>query len=638
MKNCLLFFKYFFRNKLLLISSILFFTLTVGKTLYSVFSCYQMGSEPLDYLLQTISLSIFSYVFFLFISNEFLYKIKQNQSEELIKVTKNGVNSYYICSFGVLLTLVCIYTIILLIINISIYFSLAINHWEYLWHVIANILMNISLISIIGILLGGILSLFKRRILSYVFMVLAVFISSPVFELLAEIVYSATGKSIYSIYDLFNIFPPLLQWAPLQSFGYSLLPYRTSQLTFWIFACFLILCIFILVKKNKKFWPILIIITIVSALSLGQYLQPSSKVTMSNSPINGATADAHYYSDLKTDTEQSYFNILKYDLDINIYRQLNVIAKLSLNQNNLNSYNFTLYHGYKISRITDKDGKELPFIQSGDYFTVNTLGKPLDEISIFYSGSSVKFFSNSQGISLPGWFAYYPRPGKIEVFNNSQQSFNRNYCPPDTQFQVSIQSKQMVYCNLAKSGNSFYGRTNGLTIIGGFYDSIEHNGIEVIYPYLATNEFTEKSVKSFVEQYLTDNIIKKEQKKIFIISNTNLISVYEKFGDFQDHIVINQFLGLPIIYEFQQIPEHKLSLYTAYSTYKDAPQTFDELVTFKKEEYNAMGENVDKDIYILLDKKLNELGAMYAEENIAAYLNDDNDLRDEYQFLIDLKK
>ncbi len=327
MKNYLLFFKQFFRNKLLLISSILFFALAIGKILYGIFFCYQMRSEPLDYLLQTISLSIFSYVFFLFISNEFLYKIKQSHSEELIKVTKKGFYSYYIYSFLILLTLVFIYTTILLIINISIYFTLAINHFEYLWHIIANVLVNISLISLIGILLGGALSLFKQRIFSYVFMVIAVFISSPVFELLAETIYSATGQNIYLIYDLFNIFPPLLEWAPLQPFGYSLLPYRINQLIFWLFAYLLVLCIFILVKKNKKFWPVLIIVTIISALSLGQYFQPSSKVTMSNSPLSGATADAYYYNDIITNSEKAKFNILKYDLDIKIKQVSNYPCK-----------------------------------------------------------------------------------------------------------------------------------------------------------------------------------------------------------------------------------------------------------------------------------------------------------------------
>lgn len=96
------------------------------------------------------------------------------------------------------------------------------------------------------------------------------------------------------------------------------------------------------------------------------------------------------------------FEVERYDLKIDIDRQLEVEANIFVDKSDLDEYDFTLYHGYKIDKVTDKNGKELKFKQDGDYFTVENNDEGLSEICISYAGSAPRFFSNSQGTSLPG--------------------------------------------------------------------------------------------------------------------------------------------------------------------------------------------------------------------------------------------
>lgn len=637
MSSFTLFLKQYVKNKFLFIFSLFFFIIIIGKILYGIFLCSQMSSEPLDYLLQTLSVTIYIFIFFMFLANEYLFKIKQYDAEELLRSMKKGFRSYYFYGFSVLFLFAFFFTAVILIINLAVYFNLKINHPEYLLHVVCNILFNIFLISILGILLGGVLSLFKRRLVCYVLMIVVVFLSSPFFEIIATNIYAGTGRNIYPLYDFFNIFPPLLQWAPLQSFGYSLLPYRIELLFFWLLLCILILSAYILRQRIKKQAYLPVFCGIACIVCLIGYFQPSSKVTMSENPATGANTDARYYQDYAADTCQALFSIEQYILDIDINKQLNVKATLFLAPNSLATYDFTLYHGYKVDQITDADGQELAFSQAGDYFTVESK-ESLDQITLSYNGSSVKFFSNTQGASLPGWFAYYPRPGKTALFHNGQQSFRRLLCPSDTAFQVTVKSPKKIYCNLDGSHHSFSGKADGLTLVSGFYDTVCYDGIEIIYPYLASNEFTPDSIVTFVDEYLSEGIITKEQKKIFVLPNTNMTAVYERYCGFYDHMTVRQLLGLPMIFDMQKIPENKLSLYTAFENYKRDKEAYFDLVEFKRQEYQDIGEEPSNDIYILLDNKLKEFGDVWIEEKVETYLADVSDSKDEFAFLNALQK
>lgn len=395
MSSYRLVFKQFFKNKFLSIFTLVFFSALFIKLFYSITICVQTNSEPLDYLRQTLSIAIYSFIYFLFISNDFFYNSHKENILELLRTTKRGMALYYFSAFGVLFTIAFVYNAMVSVINIIIYYYLQVNHVEYFFHILFNVLLNIFIPCIIGILLGGILSFIKKHFISYLIIVTIVFVSSPVFELVSESVYLA-GINIYNLYDFFNIFPPLLDWSSLYSFGFSLLTYRKSIIFFWLFFALFILSIIFLKKLNKKNIVPSLICVFVCIGCLAGYFHPASKVTMSNSPLDGSLADVNYYEDNKIIENKAEFNIKKYILDIKINSQLEVCARITLEPNNLNTYDFTLYHGYKIKNVTDTAGTPLSFTQSGDHFTVSGSNSILNEIIVYYAGRAVKFFSNEQ--------------------------------------------------------------------------------------------------------------------------------------------------------------------------------------------------------------------------------------------------
>lgn len=631
MNNILLLSKHFYKNKVLLISSLLFYIISLGSIVSGIISCSQTNAEPLDYLLQSLSVSLFTFIYFLFVSNEYLYKIKQCDAEETLRCISKGYSSYYLIGFLILIISTLIFTVIVLAVNIIIYRILDLNNSHYLRHIIKNILLNIFCVSIIAVFSGGLLSFIKTRIISYIFMIFIIFMSSPLFRMIASGVYAGTNVNIYSICDFFDIFPPLLKWAPIHTFGYSLLPYRTELIAFWTLILLSMSTILIFARKRKKYLLLSFFCLGLSLICLIGYFQPSSKVTMSDDPRTGALADAYYYrehSEIKT-TPSDTFTVKKYSMDLTIDKKLQATATLELEKNELTQYNFTLYHGYIVESVLDTRKNKLNFTQTGDYISVDTGNNSLTKITICYSGSAVKFFSNSQGICLPGWFAYYPHPGHLSLFDSEQQAFERILCPDDTQFLLTVNTPQKIYCNLDEIDNNvFSGYSSGITLVSGFYDSCSYNNLEIIYPSLSTNEFSYEKMMSVADEYTRSGIFKENHKKIIVLPNTNMGSVYERFCEFSDHITLQQFTELPLVYEMQKIPSYKSSLYNAYNTYKTDSEFFNCIV--------ADREDNGTDVYVLLDKALHQLDESYIEKQITIYLNDDSDHRHGYVFLKDL--
>lgn len=190
MNSFTLLLKQFFKNKFSLIFSAIFFLFSIGYAIYGIILCNQQELEPLNYLSQTLNISMFSFVFFMFISNEYLYKITQFEVKEALKSTKNGHSSFYFFGFLVLTFILFLYTLIFLVINIATYFFQNVGSTEYFFHIINNVMFNIFCVSLIGILFGGIVSFVKVRIVAYLLMTAMVFIASPAFDLISTTVFA----------------------------------------------------------------------------------------------------------------------------------------------------------------------------------------------------------------------------------------------------------------------------------------------------------------------------------------------------------------------------------------------------------------------------------------------------------------
>lgn len=180
------------------------------------------------------------------------------------------------------------------------------------------------------------------------------------------------------------------------------------------------------------------------------------------------------------------FAVEAYELDITAGRKTKFKAVMQLSGAGVNEYTFSLYHGYQIQSITDKEGNELLFQQNDDYFTIFSNGKSLEEITIVYEGTGHTYMASDVYTCLPEYYIYYPVAGKYSLYDLGTQNYSRNISLPETKFSIIVHANYPVYSNLSSNGdNMFSGTGTGATLVGGRYVEIcDVDGTTVVYPVL----------------------------------------------------------------------------------------------------------------------------------------------------------
>ena len=629
--------KLFCEDKFLALISLIFFAfINFGE----VFGLYSSDNAPLSFLEISMRLSVFCMIFFSLISYEFFYKAKLCNLEECLKSSGKGFQTLYGNQFLFMIILNVIVTITLTIYNVCYYFYLGINHTEYLIHIFENMFIDIFLVSMVGIAIGLCAALMFKRLKAYLLLTLFIILTSPIFEGIAFALANTAKVNSYPITEFFSLYPPSLSADYIAQFGYSVLPYRIELLLFWIFA-FLSIALIRILKNSKNVRRLCAGFCIaISLLNFVLYVQPSSKVIMNYDPGESKCCDLFYYwYSAKQKEQPGDFNITKYDLDMKVTNKLSVTASLGIDKGSLNSYRLTLYRGYKISSITDQNHNKLDYTQNGDYIEIkNKNASSISKLILTYSGYSPKFYSNAQGICLPGFFPYYPHSGYLKMYDNDEQGFEKNLLQTSTDFTVKIKSNKKVYSNLNDEGaNSFSGKTDGLTLMSGFLNETKASGIEIIYPYLNTQEYGSASA---IDKYTKDFLnVKKDNhvvNKIFILpplgfGNYDDITVYSNYMTVCQLIALpSDYPNLPKLYERHSISENKRPLYDTLNEYKTDREYFNG----RAEAESSAGYDFSKN-ELLLSNKINKFGEQRVIKEINAYLKDNSDTRTIEQFLND---
>lgn len=204
--------------------------------------------------------------------------------------------------------------------------------------------------------------------------------------------------------------------------------------------------------------------------------------------INSDTA----YNDLLSEPvrAETNFMIEGYELDIIAGRKTKFQAVMQLSGGDIDEYVFTLYHGYRVQNITDKEGGQLAFHQENDYFTVYSLGKALDEITVVYEGTGHTYMASAAYTCLPEYYIYYPVAGQYFLYDLGTQNYSRNMNLPETNFSITVHADYPVYSNLSENGdNVFSGTSTGATLIGGKYIRVcDVDKTKIVYSELKADE------------------------------------------------------------------------------------------------------------------------------------------------------
>lgn len=661
-------FKLFIKSHYLFLS-LLFVLLACNA--YMIWAWINM-KEVMLYLNISQQLGIICFIVFSFISYEFLKKTDHISLYETLSVIHNGRYKLYLSQLIVLLFFATIFFLNILVYNLAWYFMKDIAYTPYLIHIIVNNVLNILLPVVVAILLGSIFALKFKRISAYAIMIFIIFCISPIFENVSFPLYQLWQINIYPYWDVFRILAPNLNWIIDKIYGIAIESSRWDLIIFWIVSLFGILFWMIQQKKNRIVKIVSCTLALIAIFAFYRYLQPGSIVRMDYNP--NAVGLFDYYYETKNSKAMdddilipANFDVSTYDLKLEIGRQLQADVTMTLNTNeNLKNYTFTLYRGYNITEITDADGNALDYKRYSNYFTVNhKFNNSVTQIHIKYNGSGNKYYSNSQGIALPGYFPYYPMAGHLQMWDSETKNTYVNTDFTKKQFNVTIDSNLNIISNLEKKDfNYFEGTATSMTLIGGFINEEKTEDISIANYIVEPIKIDEISLLSSKWEKLKQTIgetrdISFEGKKIMILP----LSITARMGSknegvviLSDHILLSSYNVQSICWNLvdSMIPyfTNKNNLKSKFlfylfdienfnSTYINKIPSWDLLTAYQDEDLQNSTTEESRIQFMqsqealgnLLRVKIETLGEEHVLKAVYHYLIDENNTTDEITFL-----
>lgn len=506
--------KLYFKNKILLILTL---AAAAGYTGYLVYrgSFWRRMAEPdltsyymlpIDYILE-ISWAIL--VFFLFVGYEYFSQIPRRYMGEALDATRKTS----LPAFGYQVAVMELLSgVVTLISAVFVYACMAVagmNHTQYLLLLFVALILNVFLMGNVGLFIGLALATNKNRLSAYVLMLVFSLLTCPLGELGNSIVATFanyTGINIFRITPLFWLYDPIVYGHVAEETfgGLSVLPYRFCAMFFWVFLSSVVFLWRTCRKKHGKTIFLSGGCMIAGLICLAVVLTPSSRLIFDNENPGENTArddayygrlyEEHYQEDdgdewdggvkILPDEPVEPFRVTAYDMTFSAINQLAGEVTMTVDRSDLDVYGFTLYYGYRVKSVEDQDGNKMDFEQEGDYIKVRRGANSVEKITMRYKGYSSAYYTNVQGIDLPGWFAYYPRAG-YHVLADEYGEMLLNQLEETAQFRVQFRTNRKIYSNLENRGeNCFTGTSNGATFVSGFYEEREIEGVTVVMPYL----------------------------------------------------------------------------------------------------------------------------------------------------------
>ena len=506
--------KILFDDSKVIITILIVFICTIffiSRVLFNILRYYGAG-DYMSILITAMEQSMWYFVLLLIVS--FYYMSCLGNYHIVEAIPKEKMYWYHFISLMIVHTGL---TIGYLLINIV--YGVIIK--QVLWmQMFKNIFAGIFLTGIIAILIGWNFAYIKNRIVSISGIIVFIILCSPIIDIIGDM-----GMNLYRITDYFSILPKGMNARLNEYIGFPVQFNKLMLLGFWI--CMSVFFLMHHVTIHKK-WFVKLVMGLFSIIFLLLFQLPYTKLYYSDDPNNSWMYAQDYYSDAVQLEEEVNFNIEKYDLDMRITNQLHTLAKLTLNQNNLDEYKFTMYHQYKIVKITNQDGIVLDYIQQGDYITVrNEEHLVINELYFQYKGTGIPFYADYEGIYLRAGLAYYPVPGFLKLYDMEIRKM-QEVILDEPDFHIRVKANKQVYCNLPEIGyNEFMGKAQAVTLLSGMIEISEMAGVTFIYSPLMQYEQSHDEIQN---QFVQEMLVMEENgksdysiigKKVFMIARIN---------------------------------------------------------------------------------------------------------------------
>lgn len=542
--------KLFFKTKIIFIPVIILLVCFLGNLVYSCYS-FSLNNDVLVYLKNSIKLCLLSFVILCFTSYEFFYLYKRCYIDEALYSHKNGKTRILTSTVTVLLFIPALEFFSAFVFNFVIFLSSGMNDYSYLYHIFSVLFLYVFLGGIIPILLGVFFAQKTKRIVSYALMALIIFLVSSTSDFIPGGLSQVTKINFWEAkYFLAYILPNDLEWYINHDYGMYAEIYRWNLIIFWISLLSFLFFKLCQIKKTALKAVLLSLTLLISTFNLVGYFYGGSHIEKGAQLDSISMSDYLFYTENEQKNQDPDFEVTSYDMDLSIYRQLDAEVSMTLSDTGLEYYNFTLYHGYNVLKITDIEGNALKYNREGDYVTVIGNGN-LQLINIKYSGYSPILYSNYQACSLPGFFAYYPIPGFYKI-TGDYTTYNPIEIKSETEFNIRVDSARQFYSNLDEvknEKNCFVGVTNYPTLFSGFYKS---NSSDIYKIYAITvkgwglSEIDEEyidEIQKYINELNNNSSNKLNLKEYTIIQTNEMLSsncIYDGIFLGDDTVFINK--------------------------------------------------------------------------------------------------
>lgn len=542
--------KLFFKTKIIFIPVIILLVCFLGNLVYSCYS-FSLNNDVLIYLKNSIKLCLLSFVILCFTSYEFFYLYKRCYIDEALYSHKNGKTRILTSTVTVLLFIPALEFFSAFVFNFFIFLSSGMNDYSYLYHIFSVLFLYVFLGGIIPILLGVFFAQKTKRIVSYALMALIIFLVSSTSDFIPGGLSQVTKINFWEAkYFLAYILPNDLEWYINHDYGMYAEIYRWNLIIFWISLLSFLFFKLCQIKKTALKAVLLSLTLLISTFNLVGYFYGGSHIEKGAQLDSISMSDYLFYTENEQKNQDPDFEVTSYDMDLSIYRQLDAEVSMTLSDTGLEYYNFTLYHGYNVLKITDIEENALKYNREGDYVTVIGNGN-LQLINIKYSGYSPILYSNYQACSLPGFFAYYPIPGFYKI-TGDYTTYNPIEIKSETEFNIRVDSARQFYSNLDEvknEKNCFVGVTSYPTLFSGFYKS---NSSDIYKIYAITvkgwglSEIDEEyidEIQKYINELNNNSSNKLNLKEYTIIQTNEMLSsncIYDGIFLGDDTVFINK--------------------------------------------------------------------------------------------------
>lgn len=542
--------KLFFKTKIIFIPVIILLVCFLGNLVYSCYS-FSLNNDVLIYLKNSIKLCLLSFVILCFTSYEFFYLYKRCYIDEALYSHKNGKTRILTSTVTVLLFIPALEFFSAFVFNFVIFLSSGMKDYSYLYHIFSVLFLYVFLGGIIPILLGVFFAQKTKRIVSYALMALIIFLVSSTSDFIPGGLSQVTKINFWEAkYFLAYILPNDLEWYINHDYGMYAEIYRWNLIIFWISLLSFLFFKLCQIKKTALKAVLLSLTLLISTFNLVGYFYGGSHIEKGAQLDSISMSDYLFYTENEQKNQDPDFEVTSYDMDLSIYRQLDAEVSMTLSDTGLEYYNFTLYHGYNVLKITDIEGNALKYNREGDYVTVIGNGN-LQLINIKYSGYSPILYSNYQACSLPGFFAYYPIPGFYKI-TGDYTTYNPIEIKSETEFNIRVDSARQFYSNLDEvknEKNCFVGVTSYPTLFSGFYKS---NSSDIYKIYAITvkgwglSEIDEEyidEIQKYINELDNNSSNKLNLKEYTIIQTNEMLSsncIYDGIFLGNDTVFINK--------------------------------------------------------------------------------------------------